>query len=208
MMTKRRTILSAFKQGMDNPRKATPTFTLQQLLLFGLGIALLCGLRWFEVAIFVSLYATIYYAYLGLGWSLTRRRETPMASPFPILELRDNSTIPALVTVISCNLISYVAWHVLIIMFGIDDFFFAPVIGGFSLYMLQQVTLVLLHITLLVSYFGNCWNAPRVDPAECRTTAAFSFFLTISHIAQPWAVYRLLELRFWLWPIAPLDPNS
>lgn len=196
---------------MRNPRTAPPTFTLRNLLLFGVGIALLCGLRWFEVAIFISLYSAIYYTCWGLGWSLTRRRDKPIAAPFPRLELRDQSTIPALVTVILCNLSVYFVWHVLIIMAGRFDslptFFYAPVFGGLSLYMLQQLTLVLLHVALLLTFFGNCWQAARVDPAECRTTAAYSFLLMIEHLAQPWMVDRMLELRFWLSPES-LVPES
>lgn len=210
-MIKRRIMRSAIQQRVRNPRSAPPTFTLRNFMLFGVGIALLCGLRWFGVALCISLYALIYYACLGLGWSLTRRQNTLHVSPFPILELRDKSTIPALVTVILCNLSVYFVWHVLIIMAGRFDalptFFYGPVIGGLSLYVLQQLTLVLLHVALLLTFFGNCWNATRVDPAECRTTAAYSFLLTMSHLAQPWMVDRLLAVSFWLSPQVPLPTN-
>jgi hypothetical protein len=211
-MIKRRIMRSAIQQRVcKTPRSAPPTFTLRNFMLFGVGIALLCGLRWFVVAIFISVYALIYYVCLGLGWSLTRRRDQPIASPIPLLEIRDKSTIPALVTVILCNLSVYFTWHVLIIMSGrsgaIHYFFYAPVIGGLSLYVLQQLTLVLLHVALLLTFFGNCWQATRVDPAECRTTAAYSFLLTIGHLAQPWAVDRLLALSFWLSPQVPLPTN-
>lgn len=203
-MSRRRTIGAALGRGMRNPRTAPPTFTLRNFLLFGVGIALLCGLRWFGVAICISLYALIYYACLGLGWSLTRRQNTLHVSPFPILELRDKSTIPALVTVILCSLAAYFAWHALILIGArreaASHFFYSPVLGGLSLYIFQQLTLVLLHVALLLTYFGNCWNATRVDPAECRTTAAYSFLLTIGLLAQPWAAERLLAFYFWLWP--------
>lgn len=185
---------------MRNQRRIAPTFSLQQLLLFGVGIAVLCGLRRFTLAMLISVFVAIYYVCLGIGSSLTRKRDNQVVSPFPILELRDKTTIPALVTTILCNLVAYLVWFFLNAYPGANpQFFFAPIVGGLSLYALQQLTLVLLHVALLLTYFGNCWNATSVDAAECRTTAIFSCLLTISHIAQPWAVDRLLALNFWLW---------
>ena len=186
-----KTLLRRNRQPAD--RSAETSFSLRKLFLFGFGMAVLCGLRWFGLALCIFVYAVNYYACLEVGWALTRKAR-PAA--LPRVDMRNRWMLPALISVILCSISNYFVWHTIAIVcsHSADDlrqFLYSPALGVFSLGTIQHLALAALHLALLLSYGCNCWNAPRIDLSEFRTTVAFSSLLTFTYLAQPWFIEQL-----------------
>jgi hypothetical protein len=171
------------------------TFSLRWFLLATVGFAVLCGLREFAVAVLIALFAAVYYSLAGIGL-LAARLTSAKAERFAIRFAPDASIIPVLFTVTITSLLMYFLWHAPIYMVGRDpaaNFFSPAFFLGLSLYSLQRLLHILLHVAVYLAWLGNCWTSGRVSASECRTASATSFLLFYSYLADPLAVEWLMR---------------
>jgi hypothetical protein len=184
------------KLGQFGELSANPTFSLRWFLLVAVGFAVLCGMHEFGVAILIALYAAVYYTLLGSGLFVARFTAASR-DRFAIRFGRDDSFIPVLFTVTLLSLPFHFLWHSPIYMLANNpagDFFSPPVWLGLSLYSLQRLIHILVHVALYLAWLGNCWTSGRVSATECRTATATSFLLFCSYLAHPRAVELLMRL--------------
>ena len=153
-------------------------------------------MREFAVAILIALYAAIYYTLLGSGL-LAAKLTAANREQFAIHFARDDSIVPVLFTVTLISLPAYFLLHLpscLVARTANADFLFPPVWLGLSMYSLQRLIHIFVHVALYLAWLGNCWTTGRVSVSECRTASATSFLLFCSYLAHPWGVNLLLRL--------------
>lgn len=176
---------------LQSQRCDRPTFSLRWLLVVMIGFAVLFAAREFFIAFLLGLYVCMYYTLMGTG--LLAARFSAATDKQLVRFGRDELTLPALFTVTLISVGSHYLWHGTILLgsWNLMADITGPTFLGISVYGLQRLIHILLHVAITLTWLGNCWTTGRVVTAECRLASAASFLLCCSYFAN-------LSVAIWL----------
>lgn len=164
------------------------TFSLRSLLAFWLGIALLCAVGSYTLAIACFVIAVLYFVLVLVGSACADRFPKGQS---PILgrrfaRPRDVNYGPILWTL--GYLVVFYCWHVVpLAVFTPQMFWGTPSPCGLSTSTIEHCVLILFQVYLYASLFGDCYGTGYVSSWNCAMTASLSVLLLASHFAIPWA---------------------
>ena len=166
------------------------TFSLRSLLAFWLGIALLCAVGSYTLAIACFVIAVLYFVLVLVGSAFADRFPKGQS---PILRRgfappRQVNDGPIVLTI--CYLVLFYCWHMVPLtvftLLGIQMFWGTPSPCGLSTSTIEHCVLILFQVYLYASLFGDCYGTGYVSSWNCGMTASLSVLLLASHFAIPW----------------------
>ena len=172
-------------------RNPKPTFSLRSFLAFWLGIALLCAVGSYSVAIACFVIALLHFVLLLVGSAFADRFPKGQNPILGRASSRSRHVNDGPILLTMCYLVLFYCWRAVPLAaftpLGIRMFWCTPSLFGLSTSTIEHCVLILFHVYVYASFFGDCFGTGYVSPWNCGMTACLSVLLLASHFAIPWA---------------------